>query len=384
MSKVVLTLAATTVGLGLVCLHLVKQVREGDATIVELKTRVASLQEQVEAARTLTPPPASDVVNAIDGVLTPTEEAKTSADSLRDSRQVAAPPMAGGTTVMAAAPLAASLEDRIRMMREHRERQRQLMQDPEYREAVRLQARTSYARQYPGVIQELGFDQAQADDFFVMLAEQQMRANERMEALWEEIDPGDPAALQSRHQKLQAIAAETQRTNEAEIAARFGADKLQAWQEYRATLGQRWQLEHMRGTLASQGLPLSEEMHRPMLKALAEAQRLDTQQSVGNWSTTPAAARLVSSMTSEGALAGAFEVRDMEQQIEATRKRHQRMLDAISSYLTVEQRQALEREQEAQLKIQEAQLRLMRAQGTAAPGVFYPDGSVAIPVQASK
>src|SRR5690606_33326419 len=149
-------------------------------------TRVASLQEQVEAARTLTPPPASDVVNATDGVLTPPEEAKTSADSLRDSRQVAAPPMAGGTTVMAAAPLAASREDRIRMMREHRERQRQLMQDPEYREAVRLQARTSYARQYPGVIQELGFDQAQADDFFVMLAEQQMRANERMEALWEE------------------------------------------------------------------------------------------------------------------------------------------------------------------------------------------------------
>src|SRR3546814_363575 len=104
------------------------------------------------------------------------------------------------------------------------------MQDPEYREAMRLQSRSNLARQYPGVIQELGLDQRQAEDFFNMLADQQMRASEQMEPLWdtEGVENRDPAALQERHRKIQRAAAEMQRNNEAELASRLGADKLQA------------------------------------------------------------------------------------------------------------------------------------------------------------
>ena len=46
MSKVVLISVATSVGLGLLSVHLVKQRKEGEATISDLKAQVESLQEQ--------------------------------------------------------------------------------------------------------------------------------------------------------------------------------------------------------------------------------------------------------------------------------------------------------------------------------------------------
>jgi hypothetical protein len=66
---------------------------------------------------------------------------------------------------------------------------------------------------------------------------------------------------------------------------------------------------------------------------------------------------------------------NLDQQIESTKKRNQRTLDAISSYLTYEQRQALEKEHDAQLKMLEAQQRVMRARGTANANGFYTDGT---------
>lgn len=372
MSKVVLSLVATTAGLGLVSLHLVKQLREGDATIAELKAQVATLQEQAEAARTFSPPPAPLVASIFES---PDVVAPTQAQESKESPKIAA--FQSSTGVAAAArPSPLSHEDRVRMLREHRERQRQLMQDPEYREAMRLQARTNFARQYPGVIQELGLDQAQAEDFFAMLADQQLRVTEQMEPLWEvEMDRRDPAAIQQRQREMQSAAAEVQRINEAELAGRFGQDKLQAWKEYQSTIGQRWQLEHMRNTLSARGLPLSEDVSRPMLKAMAEVQKLELQEhAAATRGLAPAQVRMASNM--------AFEGRNMEQQIEDTRKRNQRMLDAVSSYLTLEQRQALEQEQEAQVKMQEAQLRMMRARGNSnPPGMFTIDGAPPIAVQ---
>jgi hypothetical protein len=269
-----------------------------------------------------------------------------------------------------------SREDQLRMIREHRERQRQLMQDPDYREALRLQARTSYARQYPGLIQELGLDPQQAEEFFALLADQQIRSSERMEPLWDELEPVDPTAMQQRHQEIQRAAAEMQRTNEEEIAARFGADKLQAWKDYQSTLGQRWQLEQMRSALAAQGLPLSEDVSKPMLKALAEVDRLEMQEIAASSGAGPWTARVVGSMAP-------LDGRNVEQQLEAARKRNQRKLDAISSYLTPQQRQVIEREHEAQEKMLEAQLRLIRDQGPNPPGLYFFGGQSAVATMSS-
>jgi hypothetical protein len=344
-------------------LHLVKQLRDGDATIAELKTQVASLQERV--ATPAPPPPmvATDAQWQI-GPAAPLPAPKaTPAQSTLPQASAA---------VAAMVPSPPSREDRMRMMREHRERQRQLMQDPEYREAMRLQSRGNLARQYPGVIQELGLDSQQADEFFNMLADQQMRASEQMEPLWDAdmAEKPDPAGLQEQHRKIQQAASENQRKNEAELASRFGQDKLQAWQDYQSTVGQRYQLENMRNTLAAQGLPLSEDASKPMLKALAAAQKaeMDEYSAAVSRGAAPALGRMSAQVAFDNA-------NNWEQQIERTKKRNQRTLDAVSSYLSFEQRAALEKEQDAQLKMLEAQQRVMRARGAPNANGFYSDGT---------
>jgi hypothetical protein len=376
MSKVVLISVASSVGLGLLSLHLVKQLKEGEATIADLKAQVATLQEQqqrepVPQARVNDPPQEVIAPQPSEVIGTPPKD----------------PPKTLGVFAGAAQltpPGPPSREDRMRMFREQRERQRQLMQDPEYREAMRIQTRGNFARQYPGVIEELGLDAQQADEFFDLLADQQMRTTDQMQPIWEMegADPTDQAAMQERQRKISEQVAENQRKNEAEMAARFGQDKLQAWKEYQSTMGVRYELENMRSTLASNGVPLNDDMSKPMLKALAQAQAQASQVEGNEYAAAlsrragPGAARIVAN--------NAFDPSNMDHHLEYMKKRNQRMLDAISPYLSYEQRSAIEKQQEAQLKMQEAQYRLMRAQGrgdSASNGMFVVEGANVVPLR---
>ncbi|WP_116807503.1 hypothetical protein [Steroidobacter cummioxidans] len=361
MSKVVLISVASSVGLGLLSLHLVKQMKEGEATIAELKAQVASLQEQQQQPL----PPAPLQFNEQPPVEQPSQGVAAAA---KETPKAAAVFTIGPNAV----PAQPNRDERMRMFREQRERQRQLMQDPEYREAMRVQTRGNFARQYPGVIAELGLDAQQADEFFDLLADQQMRTTEQMQPLWEmeSMDPNDQAARQERHRKIAQQAQENQRRSEAEMAARFGQDKLQAWKEYQSSMGMRYELENMRNALSASGLPLSEDLSKPMLKALAQAQQAeaDEMSAAVSRGAAPAMARL----TAFGAADGS----NMERQLDAMRKRNQRMLDSIAPYLSFEQRAAIEKQQDAQLKMQEAQLRLMRAQGKGDNnGVYFLEGA---------
>lgn len=365
MSKVVLISVAVAVGLGLLSLHLVKQLEEGEATIADLKAQVAALQEQQQQQPVPLPPPEEIAAQPSEVIGTPPKE----------------PPKIVGVIAgpnQSAPPGAPSRDDRMRMFREQRERQRQLMQDPEYREAMRVQTRGNFARQYPGVIQELGLNPQQADEFFDLLADQQLRASEQMQPMWdmEGVDPNDPAAMQERSRKIQQQAQENQRKNEAEMAAYLGQDKVQAWKEYQSSMGMRYELENMRNTLSANGLPLNDEMSKPMLKALAQVNQAEANEysAAANRGAAPALARAAAYVGSDGS--------NMERHLEATKKRNQRMLDAISPYLSFEQRAAIEKQQEAQLKMQEAQLRLMRAQGKADNnGVTFVESSGVVVAQ---
>jgi hypothetical protein len=360
MSKVVLISVAAAVGFGLLSVHLLNRLKAGEATIADLQAQITALKQQ---PRQLPPPPpeASPPPEAIaprsSAVGTPPKEAPKGAFAMVPNPASVAPP---------------SREERMRIFRESRERQRQLMQDPEYREAMRVQARGNFARQYPGVIQELGLDAQQADEFFDLLADQQLRATELMQPVWEMegVDNGDPAAMQERQAKIQQLAQQNQRKTEAEMAAFLGQQKLQAWKDYQSSMGMRYELENMRNTLASTGMPLSDDMSKPMLKALAQASQAEADEytAAANRGAAPAVGRFGPSV--------GFDSNNMERQLETMKKRNQRMLDAISPYLSFEQRAAIEKQQEAQLKMQEAQLRLMRAQGKAEnSAVYFIEGS---------
>jgi len=363
-SKVVLILTATSVALGALSVHLVKQMRDGQASIAELQAQVATLEQQQQQQRQQQPP-----APAVASLPPPPPEAvpPTNVTTQQPGKETWKPAPVSG----AASPPAFSREDRIRMIREGRDRQRQLMQDPEYRAALRLQNRNSFVRSYPGVAEDLGLDARQTDEFFALLSDQQMRASDSLEPMWD-MEGKDPSSMQEQQRKVQQRAAELQRQSEAEIAAKFGADKLQQWKEYQSTLGARHQTEQMRATLAGQGMPVSDEASKSMIKAMAEVQKAEASEQVATALTAmrggPAAPRL-------GFSNGADITEEaVERQIEATKKRNQRTLDAISPFLTYEQRQVVENDQEAQLKLQQAHMRIMRSQGNA-NSVFVTGGS---------
>jgi hypothetical protein len=339
--------------------------RDGQATIVELQAQLATQEQQRQQPPTpavaMLPTPSQEVVAA------------TNVTAPRPSKDVSKP--AAPAAVAAQTPTAFSREDRMRMMREGRERQRQLMQDPEYRAALRIQNRNSFVRSYPGVAEELGLDARQTDEFFAMLSDQQMRASDSLEPMWD-MEGKDPSALQDQQRKVQQRAAELQRQSEAEFAAKFGSDRLQQWQEYQSTLGARHQTEQLRTTLAGQGMPVSDEASKSMIKAMAEVQKAEASEHLVTGLAAlrggdPAAPRLSFSSGAD------ITEEAVERQIEATKKRNQRMLDAISPFLTYEQRQIVENDQEAQLKLQQAHMRMMRSQGNA-NSVFVTSGSATV------
>jgi hypothetical protein len=338
--------------------------RAGQATIGELQAQVATLEQQQQesraqlALRPATPPQLDEATTQQDAVAPPPKDV-ISAFSVKRERPDATQPQMP------------SLEERMRMMREGRERQRALMQDPEYREAMRLQNRNNFARSYPGVADALGLDQQQTDQFFELLADQQMRVTDQLQPMWD-LEGKDQATIEEQQRKIQQQAADLQRKSEAEIATRLGQDKLQAWKEYQSTLGVRHQLEQMRTSLASQGMPLSDDVNKAMITAMADAQKAEADEYSA--AMNRGAAPRVMMMGS-----GQFTPEMLERQLEATKKRNQRTLDAIAPYLTYEQRQVIEREQEAQLKLQQAHMRVMRAQG-GLNSTFVPGANVQ-PVQ---
>lgn len=357
MSKTVLVLFVACVGLSLLSLHLVKQMRAGQATITELQAQVAKL----ESERQRTPPVSAPVVPpAATWHVEPVAPAPAPANKEVPKAVASRPPTpAPAEGMFASSP---SREDRIRMVREARERQRQLMQDPEYRDAVRVQHRNNIGRQYPGLGQELGLTGEQTEQLFDLLVDQQMRNNERAEFMWD-TEGLDPATLQQRQEKLQQQWTETQRKNEAELAAQLGPGKLQAWKEYQSTLPARHQAEQLRTTLAGRGVALSEDASRAVVKAYAEAQKIEMQE-YANMAKANVSAGKPAALGMVGHVAPTADM--YERQVENAKKRNQRVLDALSPFLTYEQREALQKEQEAELKMQEAQMRIMRAQSAAA------------------
>lgn len=359
MSKTALILFVTCVGLSLLSLHLVNQMRAGQATITELQARVASLESEQQrnppvSTQELTPAPmATWQVEQVAPVQAPPE---------KETSKVAAAKPPASTPPEATLAGRPSREDRMRMIREARERQRQLMQDPEYREAMRVQQRSNMTRQYPEVGQELGLTGEQTEKLFDLLAEQQMRNNDQADLLWDS-EGLDPAALQQRQEKMQQRWMEIQQKNEAELAAQLGSDKLQVWKDYQSTLGARHQAEQLRVSLASRGVSLDEDASRAVVKAYAEAQKAEMQE-YANMARANAASsgRVGAAGIALQSLSTATSQEMYDRQVENAKKRNQRVLDALSPFLTYQQRETLQKEQEAELKMQEAQIRIMRAQ----------------------
>jgi hypothetical protein len=355
MNNAILILLTTTVGTGLVSLHLVRELRSERATIESLQARIGELERAtaVPDVPASVPPPTVEVapVPAPAAGNPPPPAAATAMISAVNVADAASP---NGR------PSMPSREERMRMMRESIERQRALLKDPEYREAMRMQFRMMQSQNYPDLAKTLGISAEQADQMLTLLAEQQIRMQETGPAPSFMEGPPDRAAMDEMRRKAE----QTRRTNEAELANLLGQEKMQEWNDYQKTLGTRMQVKQLGNTFAAKGAPLTDEQARQLVQTLAAEQQRNVREASN-------AARLSSFSSRPGGALGtnmvsaATSLEMQERHLELTAQQNQRMRDAAASILTAEQLSLFEEEQNSQLQMQRAMLRMARAQADA-------------------
>jgi len=331
MTKIALILAIAAVGEGAVALHLVNQLHKERESTQALQARVTELESKAPQ------PGASATFIAV-------PQPTVSPFSGQKVEVPPTPATAGGRTVASAtAPVPGVFvpppPDRERMLQQMEasmERQRAMLRDPDYREAMLAQQKMGLMRGNPNVGRDLDLTAEQVDRLFTTLAEQQL----------------------------------------LEIRRALGDAKFREWQEYQSMAGVRWEADRVRTSLASAGLPLDENLTKPLMKTLAEQQQKMMQEATRQMA--PAANRVVavsgglsSMVTSDGTQVNALQMQEKSLEFMAQHQKRQR--EALARVLTPEQLKIVEDEHNAELQMQKAQLRMMRAQQEA--GLLDPAGN---------
>jgi hypothetical protein len=348
MNKLVLILLTTAIAFGATTLHLVRELRAERNSTQRLTARIAELEQATEAASTLPSPSLPE----------PLPERATENPAATPSPAATPTPQLAAMAAVGAISLSPENQpsgaDRIRMMQEHAARERALLRDPDYREAMLTQHRAMVASSYPDLAKELDLSPDEAERLMTLLADQQLRAQENQNVSLVG-GPLDPAAVQEMQRAAQAW----QHTVDQEIAGLLGDDKHRAWKEYLSTLGVRYQVKELRDNLAGKGAPLRDDQLKPLQRALGETQRRQMEE----WSRNPPRAHLTPANGLSTSVASQLAAQEETLQRQTAHQQHVR--DSLASILTPEQLQYYEDEQNMQLRLQQAHLRMMRAQAEA-------------------
>lgn len=373
MGKIALVLAILAIGEGALALHLVRQVREERENAQTLQARLTELEKKTQPGATFvvapTQPSAAHPFAAVrKGEPAP---AKAAAGNSAPAGRA----FVGGFSNAGPIPMSAQDQERVReQMHASMERQRTLLRDPEYREAMRAQQKMGLVRSNPNLARDLDLTADQFDRLNDVLAEQSLRAMENNSPLWSvNGEQPDPAKVQEYQRKMM----EQQRANEAELKRALGEAKYREWQEYQSMAGVRWEADRVRASLTSAGVPLDESLAKPLLKTLHEQQMKMMQQQAN-------AARAANANVSAALVTGSGwsaatspdVLKMQEQSLEMMAQHHKRQRDALASVLTPEQLKVVEEEHNAEQQMQRAQLRIMRAQQEA--GLLDPAQSNSI------
>jgi PAS domain-containing protein len=362
MSKLAVVLAIVAIGEGAVTLHLVRQVQVERENAQTLQARVTELEQKTRqpGATFVAVPAQPATANPFAAVR---KNEPPPAKAVAGNSAAAGNALVGGFTAAGPMPLSAPDQERVReQMQASMERQRTLMRDPEYREAMRAQQKMNLVRSNPNLARDLDMTPEQLDRLYDVLAEQSLRAMENNGPLWP-VEGERPDA--AKMQEYQRKAMEQQRANETELRRALGDGKYREWQEYQSMAGVRWEADRVRTSLASAGVPLDESLAKPLLKTLHQQQMKMMQQAAATASSNAnASGRLV--MSSSFAPASSPDMLKMqEQSLEMITQHQKRQREALASVLTPEQLKVVEDEHNAELQMQRAQLRIMRAQQEA-------------------
>lgn len=356
MHKIALVLAIAAVAEGAVTLHLVHQLQLERENAQSLQARVTQLEQaapQRQAGATFIAVPQPTVSPFTVGAQT--GPAKTGP---------AKPAPVAGSTFMVNTFAPGSVAppfDRAQMreqMNASMERQRALLREPEYREAMIAQQKMMLTRSNPTVAKDLDLTPEQLERLFGTLAEQALRMTETADTvIWDEQSASDPAKLQA----AQRQATQQYNANEAELKTVLGEAKYREWQEYQTQAPSRWQSTQLRTSLANAGVPLDPSLAKPLMKVLQEQQKLE-QQRLEQHVATQAKTGQMGFIT---AASGMNVVSLMTNSVESLAQTQRRQREALARVLTPEQLKVVEDEQNGDLQMQRLQQRMMEAQQAA-------------------
>lgn len=348
MVKIAAVLAIVAIGEGLLALHLVEQLHEEREAAQALQARVTELERrapQRTAGATVVAVPPLPAASPFSGVA--------------QSAPAPAPP------AQAVATPVASEQDLREHMTAAMERQRNLLKDPEYREAMHTQQKMLLKQQHPDVARDLNLSSEQVDRLFGTLADQSMRSMETA-SLWEQ------QGNQVSPEELQRKSLEQQSANDAELKTVLGEAKYREWVDYQTAAPVRYEASRLRGLLADAGVPLDQNLAKPLQKVLLEHQKAE-QQRMQQFFTKqgyPDTARLA--LVTGDARSAIGPVPNTEEYLEQQQRRERELLARV---LTPEQLRIIEDQQNAQLQMQRVQTKLMRAQAEAVGGDAAQNGT---------
>ncbi|HWK75114.1 MAG TPA: hypothetical protein VNQ81_12635 [Povalibacter sp.] len=355
MNRLVTILAIAAVSCAGASAYFWKQVHHERNRAEQLQARVAELERY-----------RSQPINPFTAVVgNPTATAEQPVADTPPALVAAAQPAAAAKT-----QIASNLKD---VRERFRRQQRLLMDDPEYREALRVQHRMMLGQAYPGLAEALGIAPDQMDRFLDLLTEQQMTSR-RVGP----VDGNDPAQAEQWQSRFQ----ERERSNQAAIADLLGVDGLQRWKDYQASLGARYRAKQLSNALESSGAPLRQDQVQPLQQALAAG----NERARGQWQAVATRFQANGRRPSPE-----DQIELQEEQLQHMTQNNEQLRTALSAILSNQQMEALRQIQERELQVQQAQLRIQRAQlqaqersGLAAEGAdaFYltaPAANLVIP-----
>jgi hypothetical protein len=334
MTRSVLVLTTlTTVAFGGYCAYLSNALESERAASVALRDQVTALEAALKAGASR-PLPAIETPAPLQTPFTAaaTTPAKPSVAPARLA------PQATGNSMLAR-PTRESMQLVM-------DRQRELLNDPEYRAAMREQQKMGLRQMYPDLASATGLSSEQVDRMMELLAEQQLKSMEGSRSL------EDPAQREQYFEQLR----QQQRDNESAIAAEIGSDGLQKWKEYQASLGARFQVRNLRSQLEAAGVPLRDTQVEDLVSALRSAEK-----------------QMFSAPNMPGQrVAGGFNANDrsqaLQQSIKLAEEQAQRQREAVRPYLSAEQFEKFEKLQEQEERMRKASMRMLQAQMEAMRG----------------
>jgi hypothetical protein len=330
-NKAIFVLGFTTLACGATSLYFRDQARSERERVDMLQTRVHELEKVRAAPIPATTPVIADAEPMPAPAVLPAPEPRPAPASAR--------------------PTATFSAVSTGMMGFRFDRSRKLLEDPEYREAMRAQQRVMLLERYPDLAAALHLQSDQQERLLDLLADQQIRAMSNAPPFRPDGAPLDENAAREFQERM----LKQQRDNEAELAALLGSNAMQQWSEYQNSLGARMQVRQLRSTLEAAGEPLRDDQ----VQSLVTAMTAETQRRNAEFASNTQTAAVTRTIDTTDRMA------TFEQMLQRTEQYNKRVHDAVAPYLSTQQLASFDAAQDRQLLMQRANLKMMRAQSAA-------------------